>query len=104
VHLIGILPNFVEINHYSAFNIICFVVYRFLPGGNSGSAVSRLDHAAFCGPAGSAAGDQIFTADSFYLWLLTTFDDVCLPLIIVRKNLVFTHYYIFLYCNVFMRA
>jgi len=55
--------------------------------------VSRLDHAAFCGPSGSTASDQIFTADSFYVWLLTTFDNVCLPLMIVSNCA-----YLLLYC------
>jgi len=65
------------------YEIICFffILYRFLPGGSSGVAVSRLDQAAFCGPSGSDV--HPFTADVFYSWLLTTFDEVCLPLIIV---------------------
>jgi len=61
----------------------CLSLFRFLPGGSCGSAVRRLDRAAFSGPSGSTVDDQPFTADSFYSWLLATLDEVCLPLVIV---------------------
>ena len=60
-------------------------VVSYLPGGRSSSAASRLDQMAFSGPSGSAASDQTFTAERFYSWLLTAFDEVCLPLIIVSN-------------------
>jgi len=66
-------------------NNCLLLLYSFLPGGSSGTAASRLDQTAFSGPSGAAAGDQIFTADSFHSWLLTTFDEACLPLIIVSN-------------------
>ena len=67
--------------------IICLLfVVSYLPGGGSSSAVSRLDQTAFSGPSGSAVSDQTFTAERFYCWLLTTFDEVCLPLIIVSNS------------------
>jgi len=66
--------------------IICLLlVCSFLPGVSYGSAVSRLDQTAFSGPSGSGASDHTFTVNSFYSWLLTTFDEVCVPLIIVSN-------------------
>ena len=67
------------------YRFVCHFVYRFLPDGNSLLAVNRLDQSAFSGPNGPAIDSQTFTADNFHLWLQTTFDDVCLPLIIVSN-------------------